>query len=151
MKKVVRLLGEIGMDYINVSAGIPSLTPDVTRPTAPSRFFSLHHFRYARLVKEPVPGLPVIGSAYTIFKEEAAARGEENVSKGYADFIGFGRMSFADPLYPKKLAEGGTIHYCTACSGCTRLMVAQLNDGCIVYDDYYKELHRTLGRGGGRG
>jgi 2,4-dienoyl-CoA reductase-like NADH-dependent reductase (Old Yellow Enzyme family) len=151
MKRVVLLLKEIGMDYINVSAGIPSLTPDVTRPTGPSRFFSLHHFRYARLVKELVPEIPVIGSAYTIFKEDAAARGEENLAKGYADFIGFGRQSFADPLYPKKLASGEKTNYCTACSGCTRLMVAQLNDGCIIYDDYYKELHRTLGRRGAQG
>ena len=150
MKDIVRLLRDIGMSYVNVSAGIPAITAEVTRPTNPSKYLYLHHFRYTRLVKDLVPDLGVIGSAYTILKEDAAAQAEENIARGYTDFAGFGRQSFADPLYPKKLKAGEKIDYCTSCSGCTKLMVGQVNDGCIIYDDYYKEVFRNLGKGEAR-
>ncbi len=148
MKDLVLLLREAGMDYVNVSAGIPAITPEVTRPTRPSRNFYLHHLRYSRLVKELLPDRAVIGSAYTIMKEEAAAQGEESLARGYADFIGFGRQSFADPLFPRKLRSGEPVDYCTACSGCTRLMVNQVHDGCVVYDGYYRDMLRNLGKKG---
>ncbi len=148
MKKVVLLLRDIGMDYVNVSAGIPALTPEVTRPTKQSRNFFLHHVRYTKLARKLVPELAVVGSAYSILKEEAAAHAEENIAKGYVDFAGFGRQSFADPLYPKKLLSGEEIDYCTACSGCTKLMVGQVNDGCVVYDDYYRDLLKNPGKRG---
>jgi len=146
MKRLVLLLEEMGMNYVNVSAGIPAITAEVTRPTNPSKYLYLHHFRYARAVKELASKLRVIGSAYTILKEKAAEHGEENVRKGYVDFIGFGRQSFADPLFPRKLESGDRIDYCVSCSGCSKLMVSQENDGCIVYDDYYKELFKKLGK-----
>jgi 2,4-dienoyl-CoA reductase-like NADH-dependent reductase (Old Yellow Enzyme family) len=146
MRRIVGLMREGGMDYVNVSAGIPSLTAEVTRPTNPSRYLYLHHFRYTRLAKEWEPDLPVIGSAYSILKEEALRQGEENIARGYTDFIGFGRQSFADPHLPKKVAAGEKVNYCTACSGCSKLMVAQVHDGCIVFDEYYRDLFRNLGK-----
>ncbi|MDR1931622.1 MAG: hypothetical protein LBQ57_02250 [Spirochaetales bacterium] len=148
MDKVVLFLREIGMDYINVSAGIPAITPEITRPTKPSRRLYLHHFRYAQRVKNLAPDKTVIGSAYSILGEQAAAYAEENIRKGYADCAGFGRQSFADPLYPAKLLSGAPVNYCIACSGCTRLMVGQVNDGCIIYNPYYKEVNKTFSAGG---
>jgi len=64
----------------------------------------------------------------------------ENLEKNYVDFIGFGRQSFADPLFPGKLVDNGNVDYCVACSGCSKLMIKQLNTGCIIFDDYYKKL-----------
>jgi 2,4-dienoyl-CoA reductase-like NADH-dependent reductase (Old Yellow Enzyme family) len=151
MEQLVILLREIGMDYLNVSAGIPALTPEVTRPTKPSRRGFLHHFRYTRRVKELVPDRTVIGSAYSILAEEAASCAEENISKGYADCAGFGRQSFADPLYPAKLLSGGAVQYCIACSGCTKLMVGQVHDGCIIYNPYYREVNKNFSAGRGSG
>jgi 2,4-dienoyl-CoA reductase-like NADH-dependent reductase (Old Yellow Enzyme family) len=147
MDKVVLFLREIGMDYINVSAGIPAMTPEITRPTKPSRRIYLHHFRYTQRVKKLAPDKTVIGSAYTILGEDAASYADENIRKGYTDCAGFGRQSFADPLYPAKLQKGEVVNYCTACSGCTKLMVGQVNDGCIIYNDYYKDVNRKFSAG----
>ena len=142
--KLIQLMNALGMDYINISAGIPGVTSEVTRPTNGSKNLFLNHFRYAKFSKDLLTSLnsemKVIGSAYSILKEDAFDFANENIEKDYTDFAGFGRMSFADPLYPKKIINNEKIDYCVACSGCSKLMIKQLNTGCIIYDDYYKEL-----------
>ncbi|GHV05981.1 oxidoreductase [Spirochaetia bacterium] len=143
MLDVVRLMNTLGMDYVNVSAGIPALTGAITRPTEPSKYLALHHLRYTRTVKDLVQkeklNLKVIGSAYSSHREGSLAVMEEMLTKEYTDLCGFGRQIFADPLTPKKIQNGEKVNWCLLCSGCTRLMIAQHNDGCIVYNDYYKE------------
>ncbi|MCK5851743.1 hypothetical protein KAH27_01830 [bacterium] len=142
--KLIELMNSLGMDYVNISAGIPGVTSEVTRPTNGSKNLFLNHFRYAKFAKDLVKRLnsdmKVFGSAYSILKEKAVDFANENIEKEYTDFTGFGRMSFADPLYPKKIINNEKINYCTVCSGCSKLMVKQLNTGCIIYDDYYKRL-----------
>jgi len=144
MEKTVLLFKEAGMDYINVSTNIAAPTPVTTRPGQPPRQIDLNHFRYTRRVKELVPDKTVIGSAYSVLAEEAATLADENIAKGYTDCAGFGRQSFADPLYPAKLLSGQAINYCTACSLCAKLMMAEENDGCIVHNPYYRELSKKL-------
>jgi len=147
MLDVVRTMDDLEMDFVNVSAGIPALTGPITRPTKTSKYLVLHHLRYAKTIKELIKkenrGLKVIGSAYSTFKEEALAVMEEMLSKDYVDACGFGRQIFADPLTPKKLIQGEKVNWCLLCSGCAKLMVAQQNDGCIVYNDYYKEVNKN--------
>jgi 2,4-dienoyl-CoA reductase-like NADH-dependent reductase (Old Yellow Enzyme family) len=148
MLDVIRLMDTLGMNYVNVSAGIPALTGAITRPTEPSKYLALHQLRYAKTVKEMLKKegrpLAVIGSAYSSHKAEAPAVMEEMLSKNYVDICGFGRQIFADPYTPKKIANGEKINWCVLCSGCTKLMVSQRNDGCVVYNDYYKEELKTL-------
>lgn len=146
MFEVIRLMAKLGMDYVNVSAGIPAATPDITRPTAPSKYLQLHHLRYTKAVKELNLPLAVFGSAYSFPKAESLTLAEEMIAKGYTDFAGWGRQSFADPLFPEKVRRGENVNYCTACSGCTKLMIAQVNDGCIMYDEYYKNLFKTINK-----
>jgi 2,4-dienoyl-CoA reductase-like NADH-dependent reductase (Old Yellow Enzyme family) len=145
--ELVRVMDSLGMDFVNVSAGIPALTGAITRPTEISKYLVLHHLRYTRAVKELVAkekrSLKVIGSAYSTYKEAAPVTMEEMLSKGYVDACGFGRQIFADPFTPKKLSSGEKVNWCILCSGCSKLMAAQVNDGCIVYNDYYKEVNKT--------
>jgi 2,4-dienoyl-CoA reductase-like NADH-dependent reductase (Old Yellow Enzyme family) len=147
MLEVVRLMDTLGMDYVNVSAGIPALTGAITRPTEPSKYLALHQLRYAKTVKDMLVrenrSLKVIGSAYSAHKAEAPAVMTEMLTKGYTDLCGFGRQIFADPLTPKKLLAGEGVNWCVLCSGCTKLMVSQRNDGCVVYNDYYKEIFKS--------
>jgi 2,4-dienoyl-CoA reductase-like NADH-dependent reductase (Old Yellow Enzyme family) len=147
MLEVIRIMDDLGMDYANVSAGVPAVTGTITRPIETSKLLVLHHLRYAKavkdLVKEETRSLKVIGSAYSTYKEEAPAIMENMLSKGHVDACGFGRQSFADPLMPKKIASGEKVNWCVLCSGCTKLMIAQLNDGCIVYNDYYQEVNKN--------
>ena len=88
--------------------------------------------------------LRVMGSAYSLLKADSLLLAEEMISKSYTDFVGYGRQSFADPLFPKKLMNGEAVNYCTGCSGCSRLMAAQMNDGCVLYDEYYKGLMKNM-------
>ena len=140
--KTIELMSSLGMDYVNVSAGIPGVTSEITRPTNGSKNLYLNHFRYTKYAKEILEKInsemKVIGSAYSILKEDAINYANENIKKKYTDFTGFGRMSFSDPLYPKKIVNNEKINYCTVCSGCSKLMVKQLHTGCIIYDEYYK-------------
>ena len=147
MLQLVRIMDGLGMDFVNVSAGIPALTGAITRPTEISKYLVLHQLRYARAVKELVKKenlrLKVIGSAYSTFKDQSPVIMEEMLSKGYVDACGFGRQIFADPLTPEKLLAGEKVNWCILCSGCSKLMAAQMNDGCIVYNGYYKELNKN--------
>ena len=147
MHDVVRLMDELGMDYVNVSAGIPALTGIITRPTETSKYLAYHHLRYAKGVKDLVKKenlkLKVIGSAYSTYKAQAIDMAEEMLLGDNVDLCGFGRQIFADPLLPKKILAGEAVNWCILCSGCAKLMTSQLNDGCIVYNDYYKEVNKN--------
>jgi 2,4-dienoyl-CoA reductase-like NADH-dependent reductase (Old Yellow Enzyme family) len=68
---------------------------------------------------------------------------EEMLGKSYTDLCGFGRQIFADPLMPVKLKQGEKVNWCLLCSGCSKLMAAQMNDGCIIYNPYYREVNRN--------
>ena len=134
MDEVIKLMVKLGCDYVNVSAGIPGLTSEITRPTLPSKYFYLHQFRYARHAKSIVGDkMKVFGSAYSVLKEEAIPLAEENLQRGDTDFVGWGRQTLADPLFPKRVANGETVDYCKVCSGCSRLMIKQEKVKCIIY------------------
>jgi 2,4-dienoyl-CoA reductase-like NADH-dependent reductase (Old Yellow Enzyme family) len=155
MKKVVLLMKELGMDYVNVSAGIPGETSEITRPVPQGRWFYLHHIRYSKTVMETLRAdggeggrrPAVIQSAFSLLKAEALGLAADCIGRGYSDFAGFGRQQFADPETPAKLFRGEEPRWCIACSGCTKLMVKQVNDGCSFHDGYYKKLLADSGSG----
>lgn len=140
MDALVQLMEELQMDYVNVSAGIPGVTSEITRPTNPSKLLYLHQLRYAKRVKKLVTHMCVIGSAYSVLQAEALSLADENIAKGNTDFAGWGRQSLADPAFPEKISHDETVTYCKACSGCSKLMIKQCNVGCILYKPYYAEL-----------
>jgi 2,4-dienoyl-CoA reductase-like NADH-dependent reductase (Old Yellow Enzyme family) len=133
MDELIRLMGRLGFDYLNVSAGIPGVTSEITRPTPGSKLMYLHQFRYARRAKALAVSMPVIGSAYSVLGAEALAAAEENLGRGDADFIGWGRQTLADPRFPYKVKQGQEVDYCKLCSGCSKLMVEQKPVGCIFF------------------
>jgi 2,4-dienoyl-CoA reductase-like NADH-dependent reductase (Old Yellow Enzyme family) len=121
-----------GADYINVSAGIPSVTPKLTRPGEDGIFNMYSHFRYAKLLKEKFPDTTIIGSAYSAGSNASAGFAEENIGKGYTDLAGFGRQNLADPLFPIKLQEDpGSIRWCKLCGGCSKLLKSMKNVFCL--------------------
>lgn len=139
--KLLELLDKLKMDYVNISAGIPAKTPTLTRPVQSAALMYLHHLRYTRFAKQTLnnTNMKVIGSAYSILREKAFDVAEEMLGKHYTDFIGWGRQTLADPLMPKKLQNGERINFCSACSGCSKMMIKQINVGCIMHDEYYKQ------------
>ncbi len=137
MCRLAEDMGNMGMQYVNVSAGVPGVTSEITRPVTTGQYLALSHLRYAKEVKKCVSRgfhpAKTIGSAYSIFNSHAASLADENIKKGYTDLAGWGRMSFSDPLYPKKIAAGEKINYCKACSKCSKLLAAQEPTGCALY------------------
>ena len=151
-----RMMGEAGMDYVNVSAGIPAITPEIVRPTKNYPEGIYRHFGWAEMVKAIVQ-VPVIGSGYSYLKDgkndlkepdlskkSFVYWAEKNLTDGNVDLVGIGRQSLADPLFAKKILSGqiDQVNFCVACGGCSTLLRSQKTVGCTVYDDYYKEVLR---------
>jgi 2,4-dienoyl-CoA reductase-like NADH-dependent reductase (Old Yellow Enzyme family) len=148
------MMEEEGMDYINVSAGIPAITPEVVRPTKSYPEGVYRHFGWAERVKAAVH-VPVVGSGYSYLrdgkndlKEPDPSKknfiywAEKNLRDRKVDLVGIGRQSLADPLFARKILSGQAdpVHFCIACGGCSVLLRSQQVVGCAVYDDYYKEV-----------
>jgi len=152
--RFAKMVEEMEMDYINVSAGIPAITPEIVRPTKNYPEGVYRHFGWAKAVKKLVK-IPVIGSGYTYLrdgkndlKEPDPSKksflywAEKNLNDGNVDMVGIGRQSFADPLFARKILAGNIdqINFCTACGGCSILLRTQKEVGCAVYDKYYKKV-----------
>jgi 2,4-dienoyl-CoA reductase-like NADH-dependent reductase (Old Yellow Enzyme family) len=151
-----KMIEEMGMDYINVSAGIPAITPEIVRPTKNYPEGVYRHFGWAKTVKKLVK-IPVIGSGYSYLrdgkndlKEPDPSKksflywAEKNLKDGNVDLVGIGRQSLADPLFAKKILSGNIdqVNFCTACGGCSILLGSQKEVGCTVYNKYYKGVLR---------
>lgn len=154
-----KMMEDMGMHYINVSAGIAG--SELTQPSKkyPEGVYRL--FGWAQAVKKAV-SIPVIGSGYTYLRDgknklpepDQAKKSflywaEKNIKDGNVDMVGVGRQSLADPLFAKKMLAGESkaVNYCTICDRCLELMFAQQVVGCAVHDKYYRELYRSLKKG----
>lgn len=155
-----KIIEEIGMDYVNVSAGIPPVTPEIVRPSKNYPEGVYRHFGWAKAVKNAVK-IPVIGSGYSYLrdgkndlKEPDPSKksfiywAEKNLKDGHVDLVGIGRQSFADPLFARKILSGelNSIQFCKACGGCSVLLRSQRQVGCTVYDEYYRKVLRQARR-----
>ena len=112
-----------------------------TRPVQKAELMYLNHLRYTKEIKNVLKdsSMKVIGSAYSILRERAFSVADEMLEKRYTDFIGWGRQTLADPLTPRKLQNGEKVNFCMACSGCSKMMLKQINVGCIIFNEYYKK------------
>ncbi len=159
--RFARMIEEMGMHFINVSAGIPAVTPEIVRPTKNYPEGVYRHFGWTKVVKKLV-NIPVIGSGYSYLrdgkndlkdpdpsKKSFFYWAEKNLRNGRVDLLGIGRQSLADPLFAQKALSGkiDQIHFCTACGGCSVLLKSQAAVGCTVYNDYYKEVLRQVKKG----
>ena len=144
------------MGYINVSAGIAG--SEITQPSKKYPEGVYRHFGWTKLVKNAIK-IPVIGSGYSYLRDGKNSLQEPDPSKksflywadknlrdGNTDMVGIGRQSLADPSFPKKILSGEleSIDYCTACDRCLALMLAQKDVGCAVYNEYYRDLYRSV-------
>jgi 2,4-dienoyl-CoA reductase-like NADH-dependent reductase (Old Yellow Enzyme family) len=154
----VRLMEKTGLDYINVSAGIPAITPEIVRPTKNYPEGIYRHFGWARAMKKQV-GVPIIGSGYTYlrdgkndlkepdpWKKSFLYWAEKNLEERNCDLVGVGRQSLADPLFARKILQGKSaeVNYCIACGSCSQLLRAQAQTGCPIYDEFYRDILKEI-------
>ena len=144
-KQYASLMHDWGAKFINVTAGIPAMMPEVTRPSKDVPWGIWNHFRLTKEIKMHLDAvnkpMMVIGSAYSMLQEDLPYYAGKNIESKSVDVIGLGRQTLADPLYPKKLFENqnSSINYCVGCNNCARLLVAQKIVGCAYHDDEAKQ------------
>jgi 2,4-dienoyl-CoA reductase (NADPH2) len=154
-----RELQERGVRLISISNGIPKVNPHYIRPYAiplngvpapeehPAETVS-KIFRMTAGFQKTLPGLAVVGTAYSWLGAMAGHAAAAAVEDGDAAMVGMGRMAFAYPDFPRDLLERGILdpaRVCTTCSRCTQLLRGGQNTGCALRDvGVYGRLYRRL-------
>ncbi len=149
-----------GVCAVNLTAGSPYTVPHLQRPAAfpPSDGYPppedplvavSRQIDAARIAKGAVPGLVMVGSAYTYLQEYAAQAAQAVVRAGWIDAVGLGRMVLSCPEYPAETLAGrqparGRI--CRTFSDCTTAPRHGLRSGCYPLDEHYKRLEPDAAR-----
>jgi 2,4-dienoyl-CoA reductase-like NADH-dependent reductase (Old Yellow Enzyme family) len=151
LEEPLRLLGQLqteGFPIANVTLGVPYCRPHLGRPfnrAVPGSPAAPEHplVGVARLqqvtgeLQSAYPGVPLVGTGYSWLRQFFPYVGAAAVRTGRVAVVGLGRMAFAYPDFAKDLAEHGRLDSrksCVGCSGCSELMRANLESGCIVRD-----------------
>ncbi|MGQ9820459.1 MAG: oxidoreductase [Thermogutta sp.] len=148
------LRDECGAAFVNLTAGSPYYNPHIQRPALypPSDGYQppedplvgcLRQINTVRRLKEAVPDLPMIGTAYTYFQEFLPHVGQGVVRAGWVDFVGVGRQVLAYWDLPADALAGRPLQFkrlCRTFSDCTTGPRNGLVSGCYPLDPHYKSL-----------
>jgi len=145
---------QLNVAAVNLSAGSPYYNPHIQRPAyfPPSDGYQppedpivgcVRQIEVVRDLKQAVPGLPLVGTAYTYFQEWLPQIAQAVVRQGWVDFVGLGRMVLSYPDLPADCDEHGELrkikHICRTFSDCTTAPRNGIISGCFPLDDYYKD------------
>lgn len=147
------LRDECGVAAVNLTAGSPYYNPHIQRPAfyPPSDGYQppedpligcLRQIDTARRLKQAVPGLPLVGTAYTYFQDFLPQVAQALVREGWIDSVGVGRLVLSYWELPADTLEGRplqTKRICRTFSDCTTGPRNGLISGCYPLDDHYKE------------
>ncbi len=150
-KLIIKALYEKGIRLINLTLGNPYLIPHINRPcmNAPEdgdvgmkRIYDV-----TKELKDEFSDICFIASGLTYPGENAMEYAEKLINEGVADFAGFGRLTFAYPMFFRDYLNNGKLDkskLCLKCSKCSLLMRAGTVAGCPVRDSevympYYKK------------
>ena len=90
-----------------------------------------------------MPGLPLVGTAYTYFQEWLPQIAQAVAREGWVDFVGLGRMVLSYPDLPADCDEHGDLvkakQICRTFSDCTTAPRNGIISGCYPLDDHYKK------------
>jgi len=149
---VLRMLHELGVLAVNATAGSPYTTPHLLRPAAfpPSDGYPApedplcgvwRQVDAVRRVKEAVPEMTLVGSAYTYLQEYLPHAAQAIVRLGWVDAVGLGRMALSYPELPADVLAGRPLvrdRICRTFSDCTTAPRHGLPSGCYPLDEAYK-------------
>jgi len=158
-KQVISRLVEKGCSLLNITAGIPYLTPHLGRPfdrpvkgspkppEHPLEGVSRLLSHTSELQKE-FPELPVVGTGYSWLRQFFPNVGAAVLQNKKAAFIGVGRSAFAYPEAPLDLMKKGKMKpkkVCISCSRCSEMMRIGGIAGCVMKDkEIYGKRYKTL-------
>jgi 2,4-dienoyl-CoA reductase-like NADH-dependent reductase (Old Yellow Enzyme family) len=142
---LVRLLAHAGASFVNITGEVTGVAAYADLRPEELLHSSLLAERLVReLVRDEKLGLAVIGSSYSALRRSAPPVAATRLAEGCAEWIGFGRQTFADPLFAAKLRAGQEVRWCTACGACEGLLRHYRPMGCARYEPYYRDLFSAL-------
>jgi len=152
-------LADMGIKLADLTIANPYFNPFVSRPyDVPAGDKSEPHehplegvTRFINLetqVRENVPKeMKLIGTGYSWLRQYGGNVASYEVEQNHIDIVGWGRMAFANPNFPKQIIKNGMIEKnktCIACSNCTELMRKHTVTGCLIRD---KEVYMPYFKG----
>ena len=149
---VVRRLRELGVAWLNVTAGSPYYVPHIQRPALfpPSHGYAppedplagVARLLYAaRALKAAVPEMIVVSSGWTYLQEYVPHVAQACVRENWFDVVGLGRMVLAYPEFPADVLAGrrpDRRRICRTFSDCTSAPRNGLASGCYPLDPFYR-------------
>ncbi|OGO04817.1 MAG: hypothetical protein A2Y73_02200 [Chloroflexi bacterium RBG_13_56_8] len=144
---LIELMRRLELSYVNIS-GFGTADPGSEElPPEEVRVRTLWYERLAKsFIERESLHLAVMGSGYSVFGQDSPAVASRRLRRGYTDLVGFGRQSFADPLFPAKVRSGEPFHNCMDCGVCTERMLGGQHSGCAVHDQEYRKFFREAKR-----
>lgn len=152
--ELLRMLrDECKVELVNLTAGSPYYNPHVQRPAfyPPSDGYQppeeplvgcVRQIEAVHQVKQQVPGLPIVGTAYTYFQDYLPHVAQAVVREGWTDFVGIGRMVLSYWELPADTLAGRPIQtkrICRTFSDCTTGPRTGLPSGCYPLDPHFKD------------
>jgi len=151
--RFLRLLEELDIRLVNLTAGSPYYNPHIQRPALypPSDGYQppedpllgvARQMEITRRLKQQFPKLIFVGSAYSYLQDFLPHVAQAVLREEWTDFIGLGRMVLAYPELLWDVLEGNPMqrkHICRTFSDCTTAPRNGLPSGCYPLDDYYKD------------
>jgi NADPH2 dehydrogenase len=155
LEEPIRFLRDLqswGVAAVNLSVGSPYYNPHIQRPAMfpPSDGYLppedplvgvARQIAVAAQCKQAVPGLPMIGSAYSYLQEFLPHVAQAVVGRGLIDAVGLGRMVLSYPELPRDVLNGSTLtrkKICRTFSDCTTGPRNGMISGCFPLDEFYK-------------
>ena len=152
--ELLKVLRDLGVAAVNLTAGSPYTVPHIQRPAAfpPSDGYPppedplvgvWRQIDACRQAKEAVPDLPLVGSGYTYLQDYVVHAAQAVVARGWIDAVGLGRMVLSYPALPADALAGTSLvrgSVCRTFSDCTTAPRHGLRSGCYPLDAYYKAL-----------
>ncbi|HJP91437.1 MAG TPA: hypothetical protein VJ875_05750 [Pyrinomonadaceae bacterium] len=154
----MRLLSQLGVTLVNISAGSPYYNPHIQRPAfyPPSDGYLppedpligvARQMEVTRTLKQQFPDLILVGSAYSYLQEFLPYVAQAAVREGWTDCVGLGRMILSYPSLPLDVIDGRTLQrkrICRTFSDCTTAPRAGLPSGCYPLDPQYKQSENAV-------
>ena len=139
----IQLIKSLGFSLINITMGNPYYNPQVNRPTDIEGVVRM--YKLTKEIKQAIPEVAIVASAPTYLREESGYLAAGAVVEGYADMVGFGRMTFAYPEFARDIMAYSfdKKQTCITCGKCSELMRGS-RAGCAVRDSVYTDLYREL-------
>ncbi|HAZ63747.1 MAG TPA: NADH:flavin oxidoreductase [Armatimonadetes bacterium] len=152
-RQFLALLDQLGIHWVNLTAGSPYYNPHLQRPAfyPPSDGYQLFEdplysvaaqIHAVRELQAAFPQHAIVGTGYTYLQEWLPHVAQAVVRQGWVGSIGLGRMVLSYPELPADVLAGRKMvrkAICRTFSDCTTGPRNALVSGCYPLDPYYRD------------